>query len=34
MIARYSREEIRKIWEEKNKYKIWLDIEIAFIIES
>ena len=29
MIARYSREEIRKIWEEKNKYKIWLDIEIA-----
>ena len=29
MIGRYSREEIRKIWEEKNKYKIWLDIEIA-----
>ena len=29
MIERYSREEIRKIWEEKNKYKIWLDIEIA-----
>ena len=29
MITRYSREEIRKIWEEKNKYKIWLDIEIA-----
>jgi len=29
MIGRYSREEIRKIWEEKNKYKLWLDIEIA-----
>ena len=29
MIERYSREEIRKIWQEKNKYKIWLDIEIA-----
>ena len=29
MIERYSREEIRKIWKEKNKYKIWLDIEIA-----
>ena len=29
MIERYSREEIKKIWREKNKYKIWLDIEIA-----
>jgi len=29
MIDRYSRKEIKKIWEEKNKYKIWLDIEIA-----
>ena len=29
MIERYSREEVRKIWEEKNKYKIWLDLEIA-----
>jgi len=29
MIERYSREEIKKIWEERNKYKIWLDIEIA-----
>jgi|TARA_B110000438_G_C15786530_1_gene638692 adenylosuccinate lyase len=29
MIERYSRVEIKKIWEEKNKYKIWLDIEIA-----
>jgi len=29
MIERYSRNEIKKIWEEKNKYKIWLDIEIA-----
>ena len=29
MIKRYARKEIAKIWEEKNKYKIWLDIEIA-----
>ena len=29
MIERYSREELKKIWEEKNKYQIWLDIEIA-----
>ena len=29
MIKRYSRKEIRNIWDEKNKYKIWLDIEIA-----
>ena len=29
MIERYSRKEVRKIWEEKNKYQIWLDIEIA-----
>ena len=29
MIERYAREEIKKIWEEENKYKIWLDIEIA-----
>jgi len=29
MIERYSRKEIRIIWEEKNKYQIWLDIEIA-----
>ena len=29
MIERYSRKEIRKIWDDKNKYQIWLDIEIA-----
>ena len=29
MIERYSRKEIKEIWEEKNKYQIWLDIEIA-----
>tara|TARA_Y100000590_G_C15621638_1_gene977811 strand:+ start:87 stop:1379 length:1293 start_codon:yes stop_codon:yes gene_type:complete len=29
MIERYSRKEIKNIWEEKNKYKIWLDIELA-----
>ena len=29
MIERYSRKEIKKIWNEKNKYQIWLNIEIA-----
>ena len=29
MIKRYSRKELTDIWEEKNKYKIWLDIEVA-----
>ena len=29
MIERYSRKEVKKIWEEKNKYQIWLAIEIA-----
>jgi len=29
MINRYSRKEIKNIWEEKNKYQIWLNIEIA-----
>jgi adenylosuccinate lyase len=29
MIDRYSRKELRKIWDEKNKYQIWLNIEIA-----
>ena len=29
MIERYSRKEIKNIWDEKNKYQIWLDIEIA-----
>ena len=29
MIARYSRKEIRNIWSEENKYKIWLEVEIA-----
>jgi len=29
MIDRYARKELKKIWDEKNKYKIWLDIEIA-----
>ena len=28
MIERYSRKEISHIWEEKNKYQIWLKIEI------
>ena len=29
MIARYSRKELASIWSEENKYKIWLDVEIA-----
>ncbi len=29
MIDRYSRKEIKSIWEDKNKYSIWLDIELA-----
>ena len=29
MIERYSRKEIKEIWNEKNKYQIWLQIEIA-----
>jgi adenylosuccinate lyase len=29
MIDRYSRKELRDIWEDKNKYKIWLSIELA-----
>ena len=31
MINRYSRKEIKNIWEEKNKYQIWLNIEIAAV---
>ena len=29
MIERYSRKEIKSIWEDHNKYSIWLDIELA-----
>jgi len=29
MIERYSRREMKEIWQEKNKYQIWLNIEIA-----
>tara|TARA_Y100001958_G_scaffold154426_1_gene143364 strand:- start:513 stop:1805 length:1293 start_codon:yes stop_codon:yes gene_type:complete len=29
MIDRYSRKELKNIWSEKNKYNIWLNIEIA-----
>ena len=29
MIERYSRKQIREIWEDNNKYSIWLDIELA-----
>ena len=28
MIPRYTRPEMGKIWEEENKYRIWLEIEI------
>ena len=29
MIERYSRKELKTIWEDYNKYSIWLDIELA-----
>ena len=29
MIKRYSRKELTDVWSEENKYKIWLDVEIA-----
>ena len=29
MIERYSRKELKLIWEDHNKYSIWLDIELA-----
>ena len=29
MISRYSRKQLIQIWSEENKYKIWLDVEIA-----
>ncbi len=29
MISRYSRKQLVQIWSEENKYKIWLDVEIA-----
>ncbi len=29
MIERYSRKHIKSIWEDKNKYSIWLEIELA-----
>ena len=29
MIERYSRKEIKSIWEDYNKYSIWLKIELA-----
>ena len=29
MIKRYSRKDLTDIWSEENKYKIWLDVEIA-----
>ncbi len=29
MIERYSRKEIKKIWDDYNKYSLWLEIELA-----
>ena len=29
MISRYSRKELASVWSEENKYKIWLNVEIA-----
>ena len=29
MIERYTRKEIKSIWEDKNKFSIWLKIELT-----
>ena len=29
MIERYSRKELKRIWEDQNRYNIWLEIELA-----
>ena len=29
MIERYSRKEVTQIWTDHNRYKIWLEIELA-----
>ena len=29
MIERYSRKEIKNIWDDYNRYSIWLEIELA-----
>ena len=29
MIERYTRKEIKKIWEDYNRYSLWLEIELA-----
>ena len=29
MIERYSRKELKRIWEDQNRYNIWLQIELA-----
>ena len=29
MIERYSRKEMKNIWDDYNKYSLWLDIELA-----
>jgi len=31
MLSRYSRAEMEKVWSEKRKYEIWLEIEIAIL---
>ena len=34
MIERYSRKELKNIWADENRYKIWLEIELAAAEES
>jgi adenylosuccinate lyase len=31
MISRYTHDEVKKIWDDANKYKVWLDIELAIL---
>ena len=34
MIERYSRKEIKQIWEDQNRYKIWLEIFAVMELEE
>ena len=29
MIARYTRPEMGRIWSEENKFRMWLEVEVA-----
>jgi adenylosuccinate lyase len=29
MIARYSRPEMSRVWEDRTRYQVWLEVELA-----